>query len=256
MTISAIKKSPSNNAVNDMENEIEDRPATKMVNQKPANDLGSEDQIKTNMDNMYRWTRHIYDVTRKYYLLGRDRLIENLDAKDGERICEVGCGTARNLIKIAKRYPNAQIFGLDASDEMLKTARGNVEHANLKNGIVLKQAYSQSFKPDALFGLDAPLNKIVFSYALSIIPPWQESIDHALELLPEGGEIHIVDFGGQEDLPKWFSKFVFWWLDIFHVYHKPEILNYMKQLESEDKGSLEVKHMYKRYAYRAVFRKV
>ncbi len=228
----------------------------KMVKIKPATDVGSEDQIKLNMDNMYRWTRHIYDVTRKYYLLGRDSLIENLNAKDGERVCEIGCGTARNLIKIAKRYPKARIFGLDASDEMLKTARDHVEKANLSHDIILKQSFSQSFQPDALFDLNEPLDKIVFSYALSIIPPWQESVDHALELLPEGGEMHIVDFGGQEDLPKWFSKFVFWWLDLFHVYHKPEILNYMKRLEVEGKGSLEVHHMYKRYAYRAVFKKV
>ncbi len=217
---------------------------------------GSEDQIKKNMDNMYRWTRHVYDLTRKYYLLGRDSLIENLDAKDGETVCEVGCGTARNLIKIAKRYPDAKIFGLDASDEMLKTARGNVENAHLKNGITLKQSFSQSFKPNELFGLDAPIDKIVFSYALSIIPPWQESVDHALELLPQGGEMHIVDFGGQEDLPKPFSKFVFWWLDKFHVYHKPEILNYMQRLAAEGKGTLEIHHMFKKYAYRAVFKKI
>ncbi|TIV74063.1 MAG: SAM-dependent methyltransferase, partial [Mesorhizobium sp.] len=31
------------------------------------------------MDGVYRWQRHIYDLTRKYYLLGRDRLIDGLD---------------------------------------------------------------------------------------------------------------------------------------------------------------------------------
>ena len=30
------------------------------------------------MDNMYRFTRHIYDLTRRYYLLGRDQLLEEL----------------------------------------------------------------------------------------------------------------------------------------------------------------------------------
>ena len=34
------------------------------------------------MDGVYRWQRHVYDVTRKYYLLGRDRMIEGLDAID------------------------------------------------------------------------------------------------------------------------------------------------------------------------------
>ncbi len=31
------------------------------------------------MDNMYRYQRHIYDLTRKYYLLGRDTTIAALD---------------------------------------------------------------------------------------------------------------------------------------------------------------------------------
>ncbi len=217
--------------------------------------MTSDAQIKKNMNNMYRWTRHIYDLTRKYYLLGRDNLIDNLGAKDGENICEVGCGTARNLIKIAKKYPDANFYGLDASDEMLKTARGNLDGAGLLDKIMLKQAYSQNFNPDELFGLDKPLDKIVFSYALSIIPPWKESIDHALELLPSGGEIHIVDFGSQKDLPKAFRSLLFWWLRLFHVYHKPEILEYLVELENSGKGSLEVTHMYKKYAYRAVFRK-
>ncbi len=216
----------------------------------------SEFQTKTNMDNMYRWTRHIYDLTRKYYLLGRDELIDKINIKNGEYICEVGCGTARNLIKIADKYPNAHYYGLDASDEMLKTAQSNLEQAKMSGKIILKQAFSQSFEPKTLFRLEQPLDKIVFSYALSIIPPWQDSIDHALELLPSGGEIHIVDFGGQGDLPRAFRRFLFWWLKMFHVYYKPEILDYLKRLEVERKGSLEVHHLYKGYAYRAVFKKI
>ncbi|MCB1783273.1 MAG: class I SAM-dependent methyltransferase [Alphaproteobacteria bacterium] len=207
------------------------------------------------MDNMYRWTRHVYDASRKYYLLGRDRLISSLAAQDGELVCEVGCGTARNLVKMAKRYPHACFFGLDASDEMLKTAQGNLKREGLERKIVLRQSFSQSFRPDVLFDLQRPLDKIVFSYALSIIPPWQESIDHALELLPSGGEMHIVDFSGGEELPEGFRKILFWWLSLFHVYHKPEILDYLKRLEFEKKGTLDLESLFKGYSYRAVFRK-
>lgn len=217
--------------------------------------LPGEDQIKRNMDNMYRWTRHVYDASRKYYLLGRDVLIEKLDAGQDEQICEVGCGTARNLVKLARRYPQARFFGLDASEEMLKTAQANLDRQGIARKIQLRQAYSQSFHPENLFDIRRPLDKIIFSYALSIIPPWQESIDHALELLPSGGEIHIVDFGGQDELPSWFRSFLFWWLDKFHVYHKPEILDYLRLLEHEKKGALTVEPLYKGYAYRAVFKK-
>ena len=217
------------------------------------NTVSTEAETKANMDAMYRWTRHIYDITRKYFLLGRDRLIDGLDAKNGEHICEVGCGTARNLIKMAKTYPQAHFYGLDASDEMLKTAEGGMRKAGLD--LPLAQAYAQSFDPTSLFGAKKPLDKLVFSYALSIIPPWKESVDHALKILPKGGEMHIVDFGGMEAQPAWFRKFMFWWLDIFHVYHKPEVLEYLQQLEKDGHGSLSITHMYKGYSYMAVFKK-
>ena len=41
------------------------------------------------MDRMYRWTRHVYDASRKYYLLGRDALIGELNVQPGETVCFV-----------------------------------------------------------------------------------------------------------------------------------------------------------------------
>ena len=55
------------------------------------------------MDAIYAGQRHIYDATRKYYLLGRDRLIADLAPPPGGRVVEVGCGTGRNLILAARR---------------------------------------------------------------------------------------------------------------------------------------------------------
>ena len=205
---------------------------------------------------MYRWTRHIYDASRKYYLLGRDILIKNINAGDGDLICEVGCGTARNLIKLAEIYPHARFFGLDASDEMLKTARKALHKEVLDDIIVLAQGFAQSFDPRTLFGIERSLDKIIFSYSLSIIPPWRESIDHALTLLKPGGEIHIVDFGGQDDLPPMFRKFLFLWLKKFHVYHKPEILDYLKRLQLEKSGILKYEELYRGYAWYGVFTKI
>ena len=67
------------------------------------------------MDKVYRRQRYIYDLTRRYYLFGRDKMIRELALKPGEAVVEVGCGTARNLIRIARLYPGAELFGLDAS---------------------------------------------------------------------------------------------------------------------------------------------
>ena len=40
----------------------------------PMTDHAAMPDAAVAMDRMYRWQRHIYDVTRKYYLLGRDAL--------------------------------------------------------------------------------------------------------------------------------------------------------------------------------------
>ncbi|NOT46792.1 MAG: methyltransferase type 12, partial [Acidobacteria bacterium] len=64
-----------------------------------------------NMDRMYRLQRYFYDITRKYYLLGRDQLLKQMDVQPGEHVLEVGCGTARNLIVLSRHQPQAHLYG-------------------------------------------------------------------------------------------------------------------------------------------------
>ena len=116
---------------------------------------------------MYRMQRYFYDITRKYYLLGRDKLLDELDVRPGEYVLEVGCGTARNLIILGRRQPDAKLFGLDASSAMLDTARSKVESAGVKN-IELKTALADDFNFRDTFGLTEPFDKIFFSYSISM----------------------------------------------------------------------------------------
>jgi S-adenosylmethionine-diacylgycerolhomoserine-N-methlytransferase len=62
------------------------------------------------MNRTYRLQRHVYNFTRKYYLLGRDRMIATLDPPNAGCVLEIGCGTGRNLIVAARAFPNAQFF--------------------------------------------------------------------------------------------------------------------------------------------------
>jgi len=208
------------------------------------------------MDRIYRQQRHIYDLTRKYFLLGRDRLIRDLGAAPAETVCEVGCGTARNLIKMAKRYPRARLLGLDASAVMLETAARKLKRRGLNERVRLAHALAQDFDPAADFGLDGAPDHIVFSYSLSMIPPWRESIDHALGLARPGGRVHIVDFGDQAGLPRWFRAVLYWWLGLFHVHYRPELVAYLRQVESEGRASLHFTPLYRGYAFLAVLTRV
>lgn len=155
------------------------------------------------MDGVYRWQRHIYDLTRKYYLLGRDRLIAELDAPAGGTVLELGCGTGRNIILAARRYPESRFFGLDISAEMLETAQAAIARAGLSERVTLARADATAFDAGALFGQPA-FDRVFVSYSLSMIPGWEKTVAEGLAVLAPGGSLHVVDFGQQEGLPRWF----------------------------------------------------
>ena len=111
------------------------------------------------MDRMYRRQRHIYDLTRKFYLLGRDGAIASLKPGPGETVLEIGCGTGRNLVAVARRFPQAKVFGLDVSSEMLASARAAIRRAGLEERIALAQGDATDFDPQALLIAEIPGNR-------------------------------------------------------------------------------------------------
>ncbi len=206
------------------------------------------------MNRMYRYQRYFYDFTRKYYLLGRDSLIKEMKISDGANVLEIGCGTGRNLIILAKKYQRARFFGLDASAAMLETAHGKVKTKNLDN-ISLKTALADDFSFDETFGLSEKFDMIFFSYSISMIPPWKEAIENALKNLEAGKSFYIVDFYDQKDLPVWFRKILQNWLKQFHVKYPKDLLPFLKSLQKSDAGKLSVKSIYKSYSFIAEFQK-
>jgi len=172
------------------------------------------------MDRIYRRQRHIYDFTRKYYLFGRDRLIDGLDLKPGARVLEVGCGTARNLVRIAKRRPDVRLYGLDASSQMLVAA----EHALAGyQRVKLVRAYAEDLSP-SLFGETEAFDVILFSYSLSMIPDWRAALRAASRALAPDGSLNIVDFGDLKGLASLIELSLRAWLGLFHVTPQDELL--------------------------------
>ena len=206
------------------------------------------------MDRMYRFQRYFYDFTRKYYLLGRDRLLTEMRVMPGERVLEVGCGTGRNLIILSKRYPDAHLYGLDASAAMLETAQEKIGAANASN-IEIRTALADDFSFDKTFDLTKPFDKIFFSYSISMIPVWRESIDNALKNLKPGGELYIVDFYDQKDLPKAFQKLLKGWLKKFHVQFWDDLIPHLRSMDATGAGKLSITPIFRRYAFIARFQK-
>ncbi len=201
------------------------------------------------MDGVYRRQRHIYDLSRKYYLLGRDGLIADLSPPPGGAVLEIGCGTGRNLIAVGKAWPQARLYGVDISSAMLETARASAVKARLGDRMMLAQGDACSFDPQALFGR-ATFQRVFISYALSMIPDWQGALRQAAGCVAPGGRLDIVDFGQQERLPGLWRKALFGWLARFHVSPRRELRDAIEGLAADIGGFPHSRVLYRGYAVR------
>ena len=135
----------------------------------------SLDEHRDFLNRYYGATRRVYDATRKPYLLGRDRALTMLLSEPWTSIVEVGFGTGRNLQRLRSRRPTAKYGGIDACDAMVEHARERCPWASLEHG------YAEDADIEAVHG-QAP-DRILFSYALSMIPEPDRALDRALAAL-------------------------------------------------------------------------
>ncbi len=152
------------------------------------------------MNRQYRFQRHIYDFTRTHYLFWRRRLIADLNPPRAGTIVEVACGTGWNLLRAAKAYPSAKLYGFDISREMLATSKAAVGRRGLTRRVDLAEGDATAFHLEQMFGLKSA-DRIFISYALSMIPDWPAAVERGIAQLAPGGQLHIVDFGRMDNMP-------------------------------------------------------
>ena len=206
------------------------------------------------MDRMYRRQRHIYDLSRKFYLLGRDEAITRLRPAPGDKVLEIGCGTGRNLVKLAQAYPEVRLFGVDVSQEMLATAAASTARAGLASRIALFHADATAFNAWGLVGFPC-FERVMISYALSMIPPWRKALAQALDLVAPGGSLEIVDFGDCAGLPRPFKAGLRRWLAAFDVSPRDDLARALEELATERGMSYEIESWFRGYVILAVARR-
>lgn len=201
------------------------------------------------MDRVYRYQRHVYDASRKYYLLGRDELIAGLAPPPGGSVLEIACGTGRNLIEVGKTWPDARLYGLDISTAMLETAAVSVARAGMADRVVMVQGDACAFDAAALFG-QAGFDRVFISYGLSMIPDWQTALALAVARVAPGGRLEIVDFGQQEAMPRLWKNALFTWLAAFHVSPRADLAASLHQMAADRGGRADISRPYRGYSIR------
>lgn len=159
------------------------------------------------VENYYRLHARIYDATRWSFLFGRDLAIELAAAAqpNPRRILEVGCGTGRNLVGLARRFPQATLTGVDLSDAMLAVARKKTADVGSRLTLV-QRAYNAPLDPS--HGHDL----VLCAYSLSMFNPgFDAAIAAARKDLAPGGHFALVDFHATRF--RWFAR----WMRVNHV---------------------------------------
>jgi S-adenosylmethionine-diacylgycerolhomoserine-N-methlytransferase len=158
------------------------------------------------IERYYRLHSRIYDATRWLFLFGRTAILDDIAAvATPARILEVGCGTGKNLVNLANRFPEATITGVDLSETMLGVARRKVARFGERVRL-LHRAYDAPLSQPGAFDL------VLFSYALSMFNPgFDTAIAAASADLAPGGHVAVVDF---HDTPlPLFAR----WMGVNHV---------------------------------------
>ena len=158
------------------------------------------------LERYYRRHAALYDLTRWSFLRGREALVRwAAEHSTPSRILEVGCGTGKNLAHLGRLFPQARLWGLDLSADML--AKADKKLRNLAERFTLIQApYDRPVGEEPFFDL------VVFSYSLSMFNPgWEEALAAAGRDLAPGGVLAAVDFHDSN------SPLLKHWLALHHV---------------------------------------
>jgi S-adenosylmethionine-diacylgycerolhomoserine-N-methlytransferase len=138
------------------------------------------------LESFYREQAEHYDRFRHRLLHGRRELIEQLTIVPEQSIVELGGGTGFNLGFL--EYPLQTYDSIDIVDlcpSLLNIAKSRYQHAGNVHPVL---ADASTYDPGKA------VDRVYFSYALTMIPDWQRAIDNAVKMLKPGGRLGVVDF--------------------------------------------------------------
>lgn len=144
-------------------------------------------RLADRLEQFYGPQADSYDEFRSHLLHGREDLLRHLPIPDGGRLLDLGGGTGSNVELIPNRDRLASVTVVDLCPSLLRMARDRIARRGWAN-VRAVEADATTYRPDE------PIDAVVFSYSLSMMPDWFKAIDHAHRLLKPGGHVAAVDY--------------------------------------------------------------
>lgn len=126
-------------------------------------------------------------------------LLDQAALRPGMRVLDLGCGTGTLAVWAKQRHPDVELVGLDGDPEVLERGRRKAREAGvdvtLDEGLSFDLPYEDG-------SFDRVLSSLFFHH-LKRDAKETTAREVARVLRPEGGELHVADFGHQPDPAMW-----------------------------------------------------
>jgi phosphatidylethanolamine/phosphatidyl-N-methylethanolamine N-methyltransferase len=139
-----------------------------------------------------RWAP-VYDFVYDRLLEPAARAAVEAATACGPRVLEAGVGTGLSLAHYGR---NAEVYGVDLSEGMLRRAKAKVQ----RNG--LTQVKSLQVMDVCRLGYaDASFDAVAAQFLITLVPDPERALDEFSRVLKPGGEIVLANHFGQENGP-------------------------------------------------------
>ncbi len=149
------------------------------------------------MERFYASQADDYDAFREKLLPGRAELLADITWPEQATVVDLGGGTGANLewLPPDARKKIKQWTVVDLSPSLLAIARRRIKQKQWSH-VSLAEADACTWQAAE------PVDVVLFSYSLTMIPDWQAALRNASTLLKPGGQIAVVDFTIAANPPK------------------------------------------------------
>ena len=141
----------------------------------------------------YSWLTSLYDPILRWTLREstfKRQLVEQARIGRGDRVLDLGCGTATLSLLIKRAHPEAEVVGLDGDLKVLQIARAKAAHAGLEITLDHGMAFELPY-PDNYF--DCVLSSLLFHHLT--LENKNRTLKEGFRVLRPRGEFHIADWG-------------------------------------------------------------